>query len=81
MGHGSLREWENIDTSFPEVFVANQSQTTLISAYQNAMKDKIGSVADVAWEKKDGGKVNTRVILVSFSYGEELLALHFITAT
>ena len=64
---------------FPEAFVANQSRETLVSAYQNAMKDKIGSTIDIIWKKKGGGQVNTNVILVPVSFGDELLELHFIT--
>jgi PAS domain-containing protein len=79
LGYGSTREWKNIGMSFPEAFVANQSRETLVSAYQNAMKDKIGSTIGIIWKKKGGGQVNTNVILVPVSFGDELLALHFIT--
>ena len=43
------------------------------------MKDKIGSTIDIIWKKKGGGQVNTNVILVPVSFGDELLALHFTT--
>jgi len=50
----------------------------LVSTYQNAMNNFVGSSIEVEWKKKTGGKVKTRVILVPFSFNGHLFALHFI---
>src|SRR5659263_402828 len=55
------------------------NQKLLISAYRNAMEDKIGSDIEVSWKKKTGESVKTKVIIVPISYMGELLALHFIS--
>jgi hypothetical protein len=56
-----------------------KSQEILISAYRNAMEDKIGSDIEVSWKQKTGESVKTKVIVVPISYMGELLALHFIS--
>ena len=78
LGYKSPDEWSNIKESFTQTFVDNKSQDILVSAYQNAMNNLIGSSIDVEWKKKTGGKVKTKVILVPFIFKKHLLALHFI---
>ena len=45
----------------------------------DAMKRMVGSAIDVSWKRKNGGEVDTKVILVPISYQEHLFALHFIS--
>lgn len=78
LGYSSPQEWADVETSFPDAFVADESQEDLISAYQNAMEKMIASQADITWKKKNGEKVKTKVILVPIAFKGHIFALHFI---
>ena len=78
LGYSSPEEWTRMDVNFPEVFVSIKSRKTLVTAYQKAMEEKIGSTIDVTWKRKDGKDVNSAVIPVPYSYGGHLMALPFI---
>ncbi|MDO8508170.1 MAG: hypothetical protein Q7S27_00630 [Nanoarchaeota archaeon] len=78
LGYESPEEWTNVKEPFTQTFVDDESQEKLVSAYQNAMDDFIGSFIEVEWKKKTGGKVKTKVILVPFLFNGHLFALHFI---
>lgn len=79
LGYKSAQEWAEVTTSFPEAFVAEKSQETLISAYQDAMENGTGSTNQIVWKKKDGSTASTTVILVPISYDGHMLALHFVS--
>lgn len=79
LGYKSPDEWANVETSFPDAFVAQDSQETLISAFQDAMEDMIGSTNTISWKKKDGSTVSTDVILVPIVHERHLFALHFVS--
>ena len=79
LGYDSPEEWSKMDVNFPEVFVSSKSRKTLVTAYQKAMEQHIGSTIGVTWKRKDGKDVNSDVILVPYAYGGHLMALHFIT--
>jgi PAS domain-containing protein len=78
IGYQSVREYETSED--PMVDVQEASINTLVSAYQSAMQNKVGSTIQVTWIKRGGGTVKTDVILVPIAFKGELLALHFITA-
>ena len=42
LGYRSAEEWSKVEKTFTEAFVEGKSQHTLVSAYQEAMKSKIG---------------------------------------
>lgn len=79
LGYKSEEEWAKVTESFPEVFVAEESQEILIDAFQNAMEQMIGSTNKIVWKKKDGSKVHSTVILVPISYEGHMFALHFVS--
>ena len=79
LGYSSPDEWSRMDVNFPEVLVSNKSRKTLVTTYQKAMEEQVGSAINVTWKRKDGKDVNSEVILVPYSYGGHLMALHFIT--
>ncbi len=79
LGYASPAEWAAVTTSFPEVFVAQESRMTLIEAFQKAMQHKAASTTPITWLKKDGSTANTEVILVPISFQGHLVALHFVT--
>lgn len=78
LGLDSPDDWASADPS-PMVFVAPKSRQTLVTAYQNAMERYVGSAINVTWQRKSGGTVDTKVILVPISYEGHLFALHFIS--
>ena len=78
LGYKSVEEWSAVNEPFPQAFAKDESQEVLVSAYRNAMEDKIGSDIEVSWKKKTGESIKTRVIMVPISYMGELVALHFI---
>src|SRR3989344_8526614 len=79
LGYSSSEEWARVTGSFPDVFVDQQSQEVLVSTYQKAMEQIIGSEIDVTWKKKNGERVKTGLILVPIAYNGHLFALHFIS--
>lgn len=79
LGYESPEEWAAVKDNFPDIFVADESQETLVSTYQKAMEQFIGSKVKISWKKKDGSSVDTEVILVPVSHKGHLFALHFIS--
>ncbi len=79
LGYKSEDEWAKIDKSFPETFVAEESQVTLVTAYQNAMEDMAASTNTIVWKKKDGSTVSTEVFLTPIVHEGHLFALHFVS--
>lgn len=79
LGYSSPEEWTKVQETFTEAFVDQESQDTLVTAYQNAMEKLEGSTIKVTWKKKSGGTVDTTVIIVPVAYKDHLFALHFIS--
>lgn len=79
LGYNSAKEWAHMEGSFPDLFVDDSSQDTLIGAYRKAMQDMAASTISVTWKKKSGGTIKTTVILVPVSYQGHLFALHFVS--
>lgn len=81
LGYQSEDEWAKIDQSFPDAFVAKESQVNLISSFQDAMEKNVGSTNKIIWKKKDGTTVSTTVILAPIMHAGHLFALHFVSKT
>ena len=79
LGYASPEEWAKVTESFPSAFVDEKSQELLVATYQKGIEKKVGSSIDITWQKKDGGKVETRVILVPIAHNGHLFALHFVS--
>lgn len=79
LGYNSPEEWAAVKENFPEAFVSPKDRRTLVSTYQKAMNDLVGSTVSVIWRKKSGGEVPTTTILVPIVYGGHRMALHFIS--
>lgn len=79
LGYTSPAEWAAVTEPFPQAFVAEESQSTLIDAFQTAIQQKSGSTISVTWMRKDKETVDTTVILVPISFEGHLFALHFVT--
>lgn len=78
LGYKSPKEWADITESFPQVFVDEHSQETLVNAYQDAMEKGVASTNEIVWKKKDGSTVKTNVILAPIIFDGHLFALHFV---
>ncbi len=77
LGFTAARDWETL--SDPMITVEEQSVNRLVSAFQNAIQNKVGSVFELTWKKQGGGSVKTNVIMVPIAFKGEMMALHFIT--
>jgi len=79
LGYSSPKEWSEVNENFPEVFVSPKDRHALVSTYQRAMNDMVGSTISISWRRKDGKEVRTTTMLVPFVYEGHRMALHFIT--
>jgi carbohydrate-binding DOMON domain-containing protein len=77
LGYKSPKEWAEVKGAL-EPFVAEKSQEILSSTYWNAMNKMSASKIPVTWKKKNGGTVDTTVILVPMAYAGHLFAVHFV---
>lgn len=79
LGYESEQTWSDSRGSFTDLFVANESQRVLVSAYQKAMEKFAGSESSITWKTADGKTVDTKVIVVPIVFQHHLLALHFVS--
>ena len=79
LGYGSPPEWARLRGGLLERTVAKKSQSSLISAYREAVEHYVGSTIKVVWKKKAGGEVETQVTLVPVTHRGHTFALHFIS--
>ena len=79
LGYASTQDWAKVTESFPDAFVDEKSQKTLVTTYQKAMEKMVASVVNITWKTKDGRRVTTNVILTPISYNGHLFAVHFIS--
>ncbi len=79
LGYKSIKEWTDIHEPFTKAFVEYESRGALVFAYQKAIESYVGSCIEVTWNKKDGEKVKTKVILVPFLVNGNVFALHFVS--
>ena len=79
LGYASTKDWAKVTESFPDAFVDEKSQKTLVTTYQKAMEKMVASVVNITWKTKDGRRVTTNVILTPISYNGHLFAVHFIS--
>jgi PAS domain-containing protein len=78
LGYRSPGEWNKVEGPF-ETFVDRRSQATLVANYNRAIDKMTASCFKVVWKKKNGGTVDTNVILAPIAYGDHLFAIHFIS--
>lgn len=79
LGYASPSEWAKVKENFPEAFVSPKDRRTLVSAYQNAINNLVGSTNLIRWRRKGGKEVSTTTILVPIVIDGHRLALHFIS--
>jgi PAS domain-containing protein len=79
LGYKSPDEWAKIP-GFLEVYVEEKSRSTLMNAYWNAANNMNASTINLTWQKKDGAKIASTMILVPMAYEGHILSVHFITS-
>lgn len=79
LGFASAADWSTGTAPFTEANVAEESWERLVMTYRHAVEHFAADTIDVTWKRRDGGLVPSSVILVPISYGDEVLALHFVT--
>jgi len=77
LGYDSAADWSR-PRPFTD-YVADGSQRLLVATYQRAMEQQAAGVIEVVWKRRDGGTQPSTVQLVPIAFGDELLALHFVT--
>jgi hypothetical protein len=79
LGYSSVIELDPFKGAFLTSFVANKSQNALVDAYQRAINQMEGSTVEIFWKKKNGGEIQTTVILTPIVFEGHLFAMHFIS--
>ncbi|OGC51606.1 hypothetical protein A2982_01085 [candidate division WWE3 bacterium RIFCSPLOWO2_01_FULL_39_13] len=79
LGYDSADDWVAVTEDLVGMMVAEGSQEKLINAFLSAHDKSIGSEVEVTWNKKTGGSLDTKVILVPISFQGHIFALHFVT--
>jgi hypothetical protein len=79
LGYSSPSEWAAVKENFPDAFVSSGDRGRLVSAYQSAMNNLVGSTIPIKWKKKGSGEVSTTTILVPIILDGHKMALHFIS--
>jgi hypothetical protein len=77
LGYKSVEEWVKFE--FPVSDVLESDQEKVVEAYMGASKKFKSSEVTVTLVKKDGKKIKAGVLMIPFSYGNEIFVLHFIT--
>ncbi len=78
LGYKSAQEWAETKDPFMKS-VANNTQQSLMSAYNKAMTKLIASTIKVTWNKKSGDTIDTTVALVPIAYKGHILAMHYVS--
>jgi hypothetical protein len=78
LGYESPEEWAAAEGEFTELYVAEESRSTLVRAYFAAGKGT-NSTIPVTWITKAGEPVKTTVEMQGVEFDGERLALHYIT--
>ncbi len=79
LGYDSPQEWAE-KQGFLDPFVTGKSQETLSTAYWNGMKKLAASTIQLTLKKKDGGTVESTMILVPMPYEGHIFTIHFVTS-
>lgn len=77
LGYKSVNEWEKF--LYPVSDVLEVDQKKAIKAYMKASEKFKSSTVAGTWVTKKGKKIKTEVLMVPFSYADEVFVIHFIT--
>ena len=78
LGYKSPQDWAD-HQGFLDIFVDEKSKETLMNAYWNAMNKMAASTISLTWMKKDGSKIDTKMILVPMQSQGHMFSVHFVT--
>lgn len=78
LGYDSPEDWAKKDEMLSDV--KDEDQKILVSAYKDAMENKVASDIEISWKGKvKANFIKTKVILVPLSFEGEMFAMHFIS--
>lgn len=77
LGYKSTREW--VDNPYPVSDILEKDQDKGIKAYMEASEKFKSSKTEATWVKKNGSKIKTEVLMIPFSYADEIFVIHFIS--
>jgi hypothetical protein len=79
LGFKSPQEWAE-KPGFLDVYVEEKSRETLASAYWKAVEKMSASTIQLTLMKKDGGPMDSTMILVPMLFEGHMFAVHFVTS-
>lgn len=79
LGYKSVDEWVKFE--YPVSDVMESEQERIVEAYMDASKKFKSSEVIATWTSKTGKHIKTKVLMIPFSYSNEVFVLHFITPT
>lgn len=78
MGYSSINEW--VDNETPISDIVTTDQEAVIEAYGKAVEEMSGSFISATAATKSGSEIDLDIIMVPFTYKNEVFAIHFITS-
>lgn len=77
LGYNSISEWVENETPISDIIPTDQE--TVIEAYGKAVESMEGSFISATAITKPGVEIDLDIIMVPFTYKNEVFAIHFIT--
>ena len=77
LGYGSITEWVKNETPISDIVPTDQE--TVIETYGKAVENLESSFISVTAATKSGIEIDLDMIMVPFTYKNEVFAIHFIT--
>ncbi len=77
LGYESIEKW--VENETPVSDVAEDDQPKVIEAYGKASEEMEASTLSASLMKKDGSKINVKIIMSPISYNNEIFVIHFIS--
>ena len=77
LGYKSPGEW--VKNEYPVSDVLEKDQEKVINAYGEASRKLKASTLSAICVRKDGKKINTKIIMAPISYKGEVFVLHFVS--
>lgn len=76
LGYESVNEWVENETPISDII--HTDQESVIEAYGKAVENMSGSFISATAATKSGSEIDLDIIMVPFTYKNEVFAIHFI---
>lgn len=77
LGYKSIEDWVAYEAPLADIVESDQNR--VVEAYAKASEDMEASTLKVAAITKDGSEIHLNIIMVPFSYENEVFVVHFIS--